>query len=95
MRQIADKLNAWSPAIFIGNNTLAFDEPLLRQAFYQTLQPVYLTNTNGNKRGDVLRLSDRLARRPSPPPLLHHPNATRRRRSHSRGRSHRFRPAQA
>ena len=50
MRQIADKLNAWSPAIFIGYNTLAFDEPLLRQAFYQTLQPVYLTNTHGNSR---------------------------------------------
>ena len=30
MRQIADKLNEWSPAIFIGYNTLAFDEPLLR-----------------------------------------------------------------
>ena len=56
MRQIADKLNAWSPAIFIGYNTLSFDEPLLRQAFYQTLQPVYLTNTNGNKRADVMRL---------------------------------------
>jgi hypothetical protein len=25
---------------------LSFDEPLLRQAFYQTLQPVYLTNTS-------------------------------------------------
>ena len=61
MRQIADKLNAWSPAIFIGYNTLSFDEPLLRQAFYQTLQPVYLTNTNGNKRGDVLRLAQATA----------------------------------
>lgn len=56
MRRIADKLSSWSPAIFIGYNTLAFDEPLLRQAFYQTLQPVYLTNTNGNQRADVLRL---------------------------------------
>lgn len=55
--QIAEKLRAWSPAIFTGYNTLSFDEPLLRQAFYQTLQPVYLTNTNGNQRADVLRLA--------------------------------------
>ena len=57
MRRISEVLNRWAPTIFIGYNTLAFDEPLLRQAFYQTLQPVYLTNTNGNKRGDVLRLA--------------------------------------
>ena len=56
MRRIAEKLHQWSPAIFIGYNSLAFDEPLLRQAFYQTLQPIYLTNTNGNQRADVLRL---------------------------------------
>jgi exodeoxyribonuclease-1 len=61
MRQVADKLNAWSPAIFIGYNTLGFDESLLRQAFYQTLQPVYLTNTHGNKRGDVMRLAQATA----------------------------------
>ena len=57
MRTIAQKLREWSPAIFTGYNTLAFDEPLLRQAFYQTLQPIYLTNTNGNQRADVLRLA--------------------------------------
>ncbi|WP_161594582.1 3'-5' exonuclease family protein [Marimonas lutisalis] len=51
----------WSPAIFTGYNTLAFDEPLLRQAFYQTLQPIYLTNTNGNQRADVLRLAQATA----------------------------------
>jgi exodeoxyribonuclease-1 len=61
MLQIAHKLREWSPAIFIGYNTLSFDEPLLRQAFYQTLQPVYLTNTNGNQRADVLRLAQATA----------------------------------
>jgi exodeoxyribonuclease-1 len=61
MLQIAQKLREWSPAIFIGYNTLSFDEPLLRQAFYQTLQPVYLTNTNGNQRADVLRLAQATA----------------------------------
>jgi exodeoxyribonuclease-1 len=59
--QIAAKLREWSPAIFTGYNTLSFDEPLLRQAFYQTLQPVYLTNTNGNQRADVLRLAQATA----------------------------------
>ena len=58
MLTIAQKLREWSPAIFIGHNTLAFDEPLLGQAFYQTLQPLYLTNTNGNQRADVLRLPE-------------------------------------
>jgi exodeoxyribonuclease I len=38
-------------------NILLFYEPFLRQAFYQTLQPIYLTNTNGNQRVDVLRLA--------------------------------------
>ncbi|WP_171230674.1 exonuclease domain-containing protein [Ruegeria sp. HKCCA4008] len=57
MLKIAKTLREWSPAIIVGYNTLAFDEPLLRQAFYQTLQPIYLTNTGGNRRADVLRLA--------------------------------------
>lgn len=61
MLQIAQKLRDWSPAIFTGYNTLSFDEPLLRQAFYQTLQPVYLTNTSGKQRADVLRLAQATA----------------------------------
>lgn len=61
MQIIAQKLSEWSPATFIGYNTLAFDEPLLRQAFYQTLQPTYLTNTNGSQRADVLRLTQATA----------------------------------
>lgn len=56
MQTIAQRLRAWSPAIFTGNNTLSFDEPLMRQVLYQTLQPIYLTNTNGNQRADVMRL---------------------------------------
>jgi exodeoxyribonuclease-1 len=61
MRAIAEKLREWSPAIFTGYNTLAFDEPLMRQAFFQTLQPIFLTNTNGNQRADVLRLAQATA----------------------------------
>jgi len=56
MRRIHDRLSAWSPAVIIGYNSIAFDEALLRQAIYQTLQPIYLTNTDGNSRADVLRI---------------------------------------
>jgi exodeoxyribonuclease I len=53
---IREKLLAWSPSLFIGYNSVGFDEHLLRQAFYQTLHPPYLTNTNGNCRADALRM---------------------------------------
>ncbi len=56
MRQVHETLANWSPAIFIGYNSIAFDENLLRQGFYQTLQPVYLTNTRGNARADMMRI---------------------------------------
>lgn len=54
--EIANKLRSWSPACFVGYNTLNFDEPFLRQAFYQTLHPIFLTNTGGNTRADIYRL---------------------------------------
>jgi exodeoxyribonuclease-1 len=54
--QIRAKLLTWSPALFIGYNSLRFDEHLLRQAFYKSLHPPYLTNTNGNSRSDALRM---------------------------------------
>lgn len=56
VRAIKAKLDEWGPAIFIGHNSLSFDEHLLRQAFYKTLHPPYLTNTNGNCRSDSLRI---------------------------------------
>lgn len=56
MRAIRSKLLEWSPAIFLGYNSLRFDEELMRQALYQTLHRPYLTNTDGNCRGDVLPL---------------------------------------
>ena len=57
IRKIRDTLLAWSPATFIGFNSMSFDENLLRQALFQTLHPAYLTNTNGNARSDVLRVA--------------------------------------
>lgn len=57
MCAIRGKLVAWSPAIFLGYNTIRFDEPLLQRAFWQSLHPPYLTVTNGNARLDVLPLA--------------------------------------
>lgn len=54
--EIARVLSSWSPAIFLGFNSISFDEEFLRQAFYQCLHPVFLTNTNRNARADVLNL---------------------------------------
>lgn len=53
---IREKMTAWSPAIFIGYNSIEFDEHLFRQMFYKTLHPPYLTNSPGNARSDVLRM---------------------------------------
>ena len=62
VRTIKSRLTAWSPAIFIGHNSIGFDEHLLRQAFYKTLHPPYLTNTNGNCRSCSLRMIQAVAR---------------------------------
>lgn len=56
VRDIRARLMSWSPAVFAGYNSLEFDEMLLRQAFYQTLHPPYLTNSNGNSRADILQI---------------------------------------
>ena len=53
--RIREKLLEWAPATFLGYNSMWFDEPLLRQAFYKNLFPPYLTNVNGNCRSDVMR----------------------------------------
>lgn len=54
MSTIHRKLNAWSPATYIGYNSLSFDEQFLHRAFWQTLHPPYITVTNNNKRSDLL-----------------------------------------
>ena len=58
MRQVRTKMNEWcgDGAIFVGWNSLRFDEFMLRQAYYQTLLPVYQTNINGNGRADMMRM---------------------------------------
>jgi exodeoxyribonuclease I len=59
--QIRRFIERHSPAILIGFNSISFDESMLRQLFFQTLQPTYLTNTSGNSRFDVLRLAHAVA----------------------------------
>ena len=54
--KIREKLLEWSPAIFCGYNIYSFDEHFMRSMYYQNLYPPYLSQTNGNKRLDVLPL---------------------------------------
>lgn len=56
VRAIVAKLKAWSPALFLGWNSIRFDEDLVRQALYKTLHKPYLTNSDGNTRSDVMRI---------------------------------------
>ena len=55
MSAIRKKMLEWSPSTFLGYNSIEFDEPLLRQSYYKTLHPPYLTNSSGNSRTDVMR----------------------------------------
>ncbi len=54
--EIARHLDEWEPATFAGYNIMAFDEPLLRQAFYQNLYYPYRTTTLPNRRADLIRM---------------------------------------
>jgi exodeoxyribonuclease-1 len=54
-QQVAELTERWSPSIWVGYNTMKFDEEVLRQTFYQNLLPnVYATQFNGNTRFDIL-----------------------------------------
>lgn len=55
MQEIGALIERWSPAIWTGFNSIRFDEEMLRQAFYQNLQPdIFATQFNGNTRFDIL-----------------------------------------
>ena len=59
--EIARRLAGWSPAIFLGWNSLEFDEHMLRQALYQNLHWPYVTNTEGCNRTDLMKLAQALS----------------------------------
>ena len=54
--RIRRKLLKWQASLYIGHNSLRFDEVLLRSAFYKNLLPPYLTNSAGNGRIDTLSM---------------------------------------
>ena len=54
--KIQSTLELWSPAAFLGFNSLSFDEEFLRQALYQCLYRPFLTNSRSNTRADVMEL---------------------------------------
>ena len=56
IQQIEKKFRSWSPAIFIGYNSINFDEEFLRNSFFKSLHDPYITINDGNKRADLLGL---------------------------------------
>lgn len=54
--EIQRTLLSWSPAIFVGFNSIRFDEEMLRHALFQCLYPAYLTSNHRNCRADALSL---------------------------------------
>lgn len=57
MQHVEAKMRSWSPSIFLGYNSIKFDEEMLRHALFQTLHPAYLTSFHNNGRNDVLSLA--------------------------------------
>jgi len=54
-QDVSALIERWSPAVWTGFNSIQFDEEMLRQAFYQNLQPdIFATQFNGNTRFDIL-----------------------------------------
>ena len=56
-RMIAKFIDDHTPAIWVGYNSIDFDEEVFRQNFYQHLDPnIYRTQSNRNARMDILRV---------------------------------------
>jgi exodeoxyribonuclease-1 len=57
IRQMMEKFNQWKNSIFIGYNSINFDEEFLRRTLFKNLDYPYLTVTNGNERADLFSLT--------------------------------------
>jgi len=57
VRQMMEKFNQWKNSIFIGYNSINFDEEFLRRTLFKNLDYPYLTVTNGNERADLFSLA--------------------------------------
>ena len=56
INEVMKKFKEWSPAVFIGYNSLQFDEEFLRKGLFKSLYEPYFTQLNGNKRADILSM---------------------------------------
>ena len=54
--KIRQFLSKYKDCFFVGFNSINFDEEFLRQLFWEHFYFPYLSNTNGNFRGDLLNL---------------------------------------
>ena len=57
MRDLNDFLNHYKPSIFLGYNSIHFDEEFLRQSLWEFFKYPYITSTKENCRGDVFNLA--------------------------------------
>jgi len=57
VRQMVEKFKDWKNSIFIGYNSINFDEEFLRRTLFKNLEYPYITNTNGNERGDLFSMA--------------------------------------
>ena len=57
VKKIEKTFKKWSPAIFVGYNSINFDEEFIRKTLFKTLFEPYLTQFNGNKRADVIGMT--------------------------------------
>ena len=55
--EIYHKFSEWSPGIFIGYNSITFDEEVIRNAFFKNLFDPYLTIKNDSTRVDLLDIT--------------------------------------
>ncbi len=51
-----NKFKSWGTAIYIGYNSISFDEEFLRKTLFKNLHNPYFTINNGNKRSDLLNI---------------------------------------
>ena len=55
-QSLSQLIQHWTPAIWVGYNSINFDEMFLRHLFYQNLHAdVYATQFNGNTRFDIIK----------------------------------------
>mgnify|MGYP000265243705 FL=1 len=56
-QKIQEFTQKWAPAIWIGYNSIQFDEKIMRQMFFQNLQPnIFATQFFDNSRLDVMKI---------------------------------------